>query len=243
MEETRELAVVIFETSPPISPLLSNLELVLKSVQIGFYVIMAILAVLTYRSAKNGLLNTINTEYFKKVLSRLEKLSDDLFSEFDPASDMYWGRTDDLKEIFDEVHEHFDANKDEIVESGDMDLGVRTPQMQTRIRNLILKTKSDPFLPSVVRDKIVVYLEARNQVEFDLHFSEMRKYYESLAAESLSSPREFHWAGVSNAINSRRYEAGFGISHVEEKTHELRLEIQAYMKNFDPFYKSKKNTK
>jgi len=58
----------------------------LKLIQIGFYTINAAVAILTYRAATKGLLNTVTTEYKKRVIERLQKLSDDLYSEFDQTS-------------------------------------------------------------------------------------------------------------------------------------------------------------
>jgi hypothetical protein len=52
----------------------------LKIVQTTFYVIGSIIAILTYRAARRGLLNTVNTEYQKRVMDRLQKLSEDLYS-------------------------------------------------------------------------------------------------------------------------------------------------------------------
>ena len=46
-----------------------------KIVQISFYIVVGLTAVLTYISAKKGLLNTVNTEYQKKVINRLEEIS------------------------------------------------------------------------------------------------------------------------------------------------------------------------
>ncbi|MEO2222654.1 hypothetical protein [Priestia megaterium] len=51
-------------------------------VQIAFYIIGATIAILTYRSAKRGLLNTVNTEYQKRVMDHLHELSETLYSEF-----------------------------------------------------------------------------------------------------------------------------------------------------------------
>ena len=68
------------------------MDSVLKFVQILFYLTAGFVAILTYIKAKSGLLNTINTEYHKKVIDRLSALSEDLFSEFDHESDNYWAR-------------------------------------------------------------------------------------------------------------------------------------------------------
>ena len=55
-----------------------------------FYIIAGIVAVLTYRAAVKGWLTPTNTEYQKRVIDRLAKLSEGLFAEFDPTSENYW---------------------------------------------------------------------------------------------------------------------------------------------------------
>ncbi len=46
----------------------------LKVTQIAFYVAAGVVAILTYLKAKRGLLNTVNTEYQKKVvIERLQR--------------------------------------------------------------------------------------------------------------------------------------------------------------------------
>lgn len=69
-----------------------SIDDILKIVQIGFYITVATITVLTYRSAKNGLLNTVNTEYQKKVIAKLEELSNELGSEIDSTSPNYWAK-------------------------------------------------------------------------------------------------------------------------------------------------------
>ena len=43
-----------------------------------------------------------------------------------------------------------------------------------------------------------------------------------------------NWGWVHNRINKGLYERGFGISQVEEKVDDLRLEIQRYLESFSP---------
>lgn len=87
----------------------------LKIVQILFYVSAGTIAVLTFLSAKKGLLNPINTEYHKRAFEKIEHLSDDLLSEFDPTSDNYWAKEDPLKEFLEEIHDVFNKNKVQIL--------------------------------------------------------------------------------------------------------------------------------
>ena len=91
------------------------MDTLLKVVQIGFYITAASIGILTYLKAKNGLLNTVNTEYQKKVIDRLAELSTELLDEFDSSSDNYWLRENSVKEILDRIHEEIMPHKNEII--------------------------------------------------------------------------------------------------------------------------------
>ena len=86
----------------------------LKIVQIAFYIVGAIVAILTYRAARRGLLNTVNTEYQKRVMDRLHKLSEDLYSEFDPSSETYWPRVHAVPDAIAHINDVFERSRDEI---------------------------------------------------------------------------------------------------------------------------------
>src|SRR5579863_8950000 len=87
----------------------------LKFVQIGFYTIAAIVAILTYRAARRGLLNTVNTEYQKRVMDRLQRLSEDLYSEFDPSSPTHWSKMRPVHDAIEGINEVFFRWKDDIL--------------------------------------------------------------------------------------------------------------------------------
>ncbi|GAB1768781.1 hypothetical protein [Priestia megaterium] len=74
--------------------ILNHISTVIKSlslketalfVQMGFYIVGSIIAIKTFISAKRGLLNTVHTEYQKRIMDHLERLSEALYSEFDPT--------------------------------------------------------------------------------------------------------------------------------------------------------------
>jgi hypothetical protein len=68
------------------------------------------------------LLNSVNTEYQKRVMDRLQKLSGDLYSEFDPSSPAYWANGRHFKEVEDAVKHInyvFTASKSAFLEDGD----------------------------------------------------------------------------------------------------------------------------
>ncbi len=67
-----------------------NLEAWQQVAQIAFYGFTAGLALLAYRSARRGLLNTVNTEYQERAMDRIQEVSDQLLAEFDPRSAEHW---------------------------------------------------------------------------------------------------------------------------------------------------------
>ena len=79
----------------------------LKVVQIAFYVVGAVVAILTYRAARRGLLNTVNTEYQKRVMDRLRRLSEDLYGEFDPSSEAYWPKVRAVHDAIEQINDVF----------------------------------------------------------------------------------------------------------------------------------------
>src|ERR1700734_2310453 len=87
----------------------------LKIVQIGFYLIGAIVAILTYRAARRGLLNTVNTEYQKRVMDRLQKLSEDLYGEFDSSSETHWAKMRPVHDGIEDINDVFERNREEIL--------------------------------------------------------------------------------------------------------------------------------
>jgi hypothetical protein len=91
--------------------------------QIAFYLIGATVAVLTYRAAKRGLLNTVATEYQKRVMDRLQRLSEDLYGEFDMASPTHWSRVKPVHGAIEHINEVFFRWKDDILATRRYDYG------------------------------------------------------------------------------------------------------------------------
>jgi hypothetical protein len=67
--------------------LLPQLDTILPITQILFYVSAALVAWLTYRSARRGLLSPVNTEYQRRVIDRLSELSTSIWAEFEEHPD------------------------------------------------------------------------------------------------------------------------------------------------------------
>lgn len=70
---------------------------------------------MTYIKAKNGLLNSINTEYQKRVMDRLSQLASEIYEEFDPISEKYWAKEEQAKEVLSDLHEKIIPYKHEII--------------------------------------------------------------------------------------------------------------------------------
>lgn len=140
----------------------AKVDAILKIIQILFYVTAAIIAVLTYLSAKKGLLNTVNTEYHKRAFDKIESLSEELLSEFDPKSDDWWAKDDLLKKFLKETHEKFEKNKDAILKAKEFNSGIPSPKSFDRLVGIVRRIKSDPFVPKEIRDNVVLHLENRS---------------------------------------------------------------------------------
>ena len=95
---------LLFAAEPAVPDRLGD---TLKIVQICFYGLGIILGFLTYRAARKGWLTPTNTEYQKRVMDRLPKLSEDLYAEFDPTSDHYWPKMRSVETAIEGMNEIF----------------------------------------------------------------------------------------------------------------------------------------
>src|SRR5262249_2337439 len=131
--------------------------------------------------AKRGLLNTVNTEYQKRVMDRLAKLSEELFSEFDPGSDKHWSKERPIEAILHEINEVFERNKDEILELGQYPYGIIHTSDVSRLHGILQAVVSDPFIPENIREAAVDLLENRLVVIHSVYWKEFDKYSKELA--------------------------------------------------------------
>jgi len=211
-----------------------TIDEILKLVQITFYVVAGTLGILTYLSAKKGLLNTVNTEYHKRAFDKIENLSQELLSEFDPKSENYWANGDTLKDFLKETHEVFEKNKEQILKKKEFHSGIRMPKVFDRLQAIVQGIKSDPFLPKEIRNEVIKHLENRAEKIFGIHIDEINKHLQDLANGKYEGNYEHVSALVHNRINDKLYENNCGISQVEEQVHDIRLFIQKYLENFNP---------
>lgn len=212
-------------------------------VQIAFYVTGSTVAVLTYKSAKKGLLNTVNTEYQKRVMDRLEVLSNLLYSEFDPESDKYWGKNEGQITVMDIVkadikaYENFKKKNLSLKPNERVPLsGVLIVSIEGHLRRVINEVKSDPFLPDEIANYVVEKLTFRRKNVHAIIMEEVRAYREKLFRHQYTDFDRLP-AIISNKVLERMYEAGCGVSQVEEEVHEMRIMIREYLKSFNPLQK------
>ncbi len=205
---------------------------VFRIVQTIFYAAGTILAILTYRAARHGLLNSVNTEYQKRVMDRLHKLSEDLYSEFDPESPNYWCKGGRFAEAVQEIKDEFLANKEEILQDRKFEIAVTVPPEELHFQALLEPIRSDPFMPEQIRQAVLTLLDTRIQVGRDIRISELEAYALRLAkGKPLTDDDAFI---VHNAINREEYLRGCGVAQIEDDVHEIRALIQDYFDQFNP---------
>ncbi|AMA72759.1 hypothetical protein ACKE5C_11200 [Aneurinibacillus thermoaerophilus] len=214
------------------------LDIILKVVQILFYIVGAIVGVLTYRSAKKGFLNTVNTEYKKRVMDHLEKLSDSLYNEFNPNSENYWVRLDPEKEIISKILEVYKKNEQKILNSKNFRIGIPHTKSQAVLEEILNRVKSDPFIPEEISNEVVRYLEKRLNSMHIIFIEESRKYMEELAQGLYKDKIKDSEIYIKNKINKRLYKEGCGISQIEKEVHNIRIKIKKYLESYNPFNKN-----
>ena len=207
----------------------------LKIVQTGFYIVASIVALLTYRAARRGLLNTVNTEYQKRVMDRLQKLSEDLYSEFDPKSPNYWVTTQPVHKAVEHVNMVYENNKEQILQERKYYWGTPCTADELRLRNLLDPIVSDPFIPDNIREAVVDLLETRISVLGSIYHREFEKYATNLAKGKHEPFTELDDVNaLHNKIVDQQRNQGCGIEQIEGDVHEIRALIQDYFDSFNP---------
>jgi len=217
------------------SPELSTLDSVLKAIQIAFYVIGSVIAVLTYRAAKRGLLNTVNTEYQKQVMDRLQRLSEDLYSEFDPSSPKHWSKMRPVHDAIEEINKVFLRWKDDILAIKAYHYGMPYPADSKRLNELLHPLLSDPFIPANIRDVVVDLVENRLQVMSGIYSREFERYADCLAKGKQTPFTELEDVNkIHNRIVEQMRRQGCGVTQIEAEIHRIRGLIQDYFEAFNP---------
>jgi len=207
----------------------------LKIVQIAFYAVGATIAILTYRAAKRGLLNSVNTEYQKRVMDRLQKLSEDLYSEFDPSSPVHWASRQPVHDAIRTINEVFRNNKKEILAERKYHYGTPYTEDMKRLDHLLAPVVSDPFIPDDIRTVVVDLLQNRLHALHGIYIREFEKYADNLAKGKQSPLTELDDVNeIHNKIVDQMNRQGCGLTQIEEEVHEIRSLIQEYFDSFNP---------
>lgn len=210
------------------------MDIAVKIFQVLFYLTASTIAVLTYIKAKNGLLNSVNTEYQKKVMERLSVLASEVYEEFDPNSEKFWAKEDQAKEVLSDLHEKIIPYKHEIITNKEMPPGTKLPSKFNELHIFLNKIKSDPFVPKNIREKVVELLEKRTKILLNSYMEELEVYKTGLKEGKHWDTLETNHHWFHNKINDRLYQHGCGVSQIEDAAHEIRDEIQNYFEAFNP---------
>lgn len=226
------MPIALFAGETPPIDLLGD---TLKVIQICFYGLGMILAVLTYRAAVRGWLTPTNTEYQKRVMDRLAKLSEDLYSEFDESSDHYWPNIRPVHAAIEDINQTFERNKDQVLAERNWYYGTPLAKDVKRLYRLLRPILSDPFIPENIREGVVDLLENRLDVLQELYGTEFEKYSDNLAKgkhpplTDLDDVNKIH-----NRIVEQMNSQGCGIRSIENAIHDIRGLIQDYFDSFNP---------
>lgn len=207
----------------------------LQIVQIAFYVTAGIIAVLTYRSAKKGLLNTVRTEYQKRVTDRLAYLAGEIWAEFDRSSPNWWANFSLGSPLIDPERELYKRAPDYFKGLSDFDGGYPLTPVQLRLADLQTEIETDPFLPREIRDEAVQYLAHRRAALEEANLEaicEYRKYLSEKQPPIEDVVEDHHW--VHNRVLSSLTARQADIVHSQKSVAKLRLNIQRYLESFDP---------
>ncbi len=162
-----------------------SLDCILTVTQIMFYIVASVVAILTFRSARKGLLNTVNTEYYKKVLGKVEELSEELISEFDQNSPNYWIKNKGIEQSIERIHDDMVQNKKLILTNKMFMPGVPVDYFSIKLMNFVNKIKSDPFIPSEIRNQVVKHLEHRAITMQRICLEELNNYINNVIHNNL----------------------------------------------------------
>jgi hypothetical protein len=205
----------------------------LKAVQIVFYTIGGILAFLTYRAAVRGWFTPTHTEYQRRVMDRLAKLSEDLYSEFNPASGDYLTGHHGLQEALTLIHKDFERSKDAILAIGEWDGWILLPRDTFRLEQILEPVRSDPFIPDSIRKVVIELLEHRLAVFSEVSNEQLVEYRNALASGKIE-PNDRNWMPILNKINAEMAKQNCGPRQVETAVCEIRGLIQKYLDSFNP---------
>ena len=168
-------------------------------------------------------------------MDRLHKLSEDLYSEFDPSSESYWPNVRAVDEAIEGINDVFERNRDDILAERKYCYGVPVTKDVERLRRLLDPVISDPFIPDEIRSAVVDLLDNRIHVLQSLYLDEFEKYSNNLAKGKHEPFTELDDLNrIHNRIVEQQRLRGCGIARIQEEVHEIRALIQDYFDSFNP---------
>lgn len=168
-----------------------------------------------------------HTEYQKRVIDRLAKLSDELYGEFNPASEQYLTGHHGLQEALALIHTDFERHKKAILAAGEWEGWVILPRDTLRIETILEPVRSDPFIPDNIRKAVVDLMERRLEAFSEISHEQLIAYRNALARGEIE-PAEQNWLPIINQINKEMARRDCGPGHVEAAVHEIRRLIKEY---------------
>lgn len=217
---------------------------VLKAVQIGFYcfgmmatVLTVTIGVLTYRAAKRGWLTPVNTEYQKRVMDRLAKLSEDLYSETDQRSQNYWYDKIDVVHAVDLVDEQYQERRFEVGSEHSDNWLTTLPVLPYifELENQLRMIYSDPFIPEDIRNPLLDLLKRRIAALGNVYDKELKLYAADLAkGNRIPGSGEENSEHVLAMIYEGLDRTDCYIERFAIEVSEIRKLIQNYFRAFDP---------
>jgi len=85
-------------------------------------------------------------------MDRLHKLSEDLYSEFDPFSSTYWAAMRPVHDAIQEINQVFENHMDEILAGRKFHYGTPYTRDVKRLERMLAPVVSDPFIPENIRN-------------------------------------------------------------------------------------------
>lgn len=204
--------------------------------EICFYCLTGTLAILTYLSAKRVLLNTVNTEYQKKVILRLEALQKILADEFYLHSEKYWAKNDTYLINQIKIINQMYAGTPGILYNED-DLMLESNPQASFLLTLENEITADPFVPKQVREAIIENIIKRAYSINDIYHNNLKKYASELALGNTAESFEENYHHLEENISKELVINNCEITQIENEVNCIRLYIQEYFESFRPIKK------
>jgi hypothetical protein len=217
---------------------IAQLDFVLKVAQLVFYTSGILVAWLTYRSARRGLLNTVNTEYQKRVIERLAEVSAGLWAEFDREGEsLFYQFTCEVRDRVPKINAAWrDGERSESF-AARMMIGGKT-EFVGHLFDFATKSDSDPFLPAYIRNEVVTFLRDRAWATWNVTTEQLEAYRQALDSGDLQ-PEDVHATRIRDTVLNNLETRGFALPQATEEIVRLRNLIQAHLESYDPLRHTK----